>query len=108
MGAVFEATDKRLGRKVALKTLVRGARTADEVADIVSTVADGLSAAHARGLVHRDIKPENVMIRDDGRVALLDFGIAKETASPLTEPLASTLTATGALVGTPMYLAPEQ
>jgi len=77
-------------------------------------VARALAAAHKRGLVHRDIKPENVMVRDDGVVKVLDFGIARRTASSVN-PLASTqgatfetLTGKGVVVGTPQYMAPEQ
>ncbi len=89
----------------------------------VTDVARALGAAHALGLVHRDIKPENVMVRDDGLVKVLDFGIARRAitkeeaaaAGPLDraalEKLAishGTLTAEGVVVGTPMYMAPEQ
>ncbi len=79
-------------------------------------VARGLGAAHAAGIVHRDVKPENVMIRRDGVVKVLDFGVAKKTASlgpalgtTSTEAqIMPTLTARGAVVGTPYYMAPEQ
>jgi eukaryotic-like serine/threonine-protein kinase len=77
-------------------------------------VARALGAAHREGLVHRDIKPENVMVRDDGLVKVLDFGIARRTAAPVdptgkTEQAhIGTLTGKGLVVGTPMYMAPEQ
>lgn len=76
-------------------------------------VARALAAAHKRGLVHRDIKPENVMIRNDGMVKVLDFGIARRTAGPTnaqsaTVPALPTLTVEGAQMGTPVYMAPEQ
>ncbi len=77
-------------------------------------VARALGAAHREGLVHRDIKPENVMVRDDGLVKVLDFGIARRTAAPV-DPTGKTehahigtLTGKGLVVGTPMYMAPEQ
>jgi serine/threonine-protein kinase len=81
----------------------------------LTDVAKALGAAHHLGLVHRDIKPENVMVRDDGVVKVLDFGIARRTAMKAdphapTDAAAAlgTLTADGLVVGTPFYMAPEQ
>jgi eukaryotic-like serine/threonine-protein kinase len=77
-------------------------------------VARALAAAHDRGVVHRDIKPENVMVRRDGLVKVLDFGIARRATAPVdpSAPTAAsslpTLTEQGIQVGTPMYMAPEQ
>jgi eukaryotic-like serine/threonine-protein kinase len=84
-------------------------------AEILATLlaaGRGLAAAHAEGLVHRDFKPENVLVGDDARVKVVDFGLAHEDAGRLDESadvsLSTTLTATGALLGTPAYMAPEQ
>jgi serine/threonine-protein kinase len=78
-------------------------------------VAHALGAAHEHGLVHRDVKPENVMVRNDGVVKVLDFGIARrvrladDPARPNNATLdVATLTQSGAIVGTPLYMAPEQ
>ncbi|MGZ5596415.1 MAG: serine/threonine-protein kinase [Usitatibacter sp.] len=68
---------------------------------IAATVAEGLAYAHERGIVHRDIKPGNIMVLPDGRVKIMDFGIAR-----LHEPTVKTQT--GVLLGSPQYMSPEQ
>ena len=74
--------------------------TVRETLRILSETLDGLSAAHRVGVVHRDIKPENILLNDRGRVQITDFGLAKAASQ-------ATLSATGMLLGTAAYLAPE-
>ncbi|HET6890833.1 MAG TPA: serine/threonine-protein kinase, partial [Pyrinomonadaceae bacterium] len=85
-----------------------------EVLDVGVQIATALSAAHTAGIAHRDIKPENVMIRRDGLVKILDFGLAKllEPPAHVSEPEAPTRvmmnTTPGVLMGTVSYMSPEQ
>src|SRR6266446_1846488 len=81
-----------------------------EILDIAIQVASALSAAHAAGIVHRDMKPENVMIRPDGYIKVLDFGLAKLTETKRSDSAATTLmdTEPGVVMGTARYMSPEQ
>jgi dienelactone hydrolase len=91
--------------------MARGPLPLRDGLDIVLQVARGLLAAHDEGLIHRDIKPENVMIRRDGYVKVLDFGIAllREPGSPTQSLTAGSIeTVTGGAMGTPAYMSPEQ
>ncbi|GAB2755946.1 serine/threonine-protein kinase [Streptomyces bullii] len=107
----FGAYDNRLflvmelveGESLAGVLAGSGALPAERVARIAAQAAAGLAAAHRQGVVHRDIKPGNLLMDADGTVKIGDFGIARFVDDP-----AAALTATGQIVGTSLYLAPER
>ena len=85
-----------------LRELIReGSLSPARAIELAALVADGLGYAHERGVIHRDIKPGNIMVLDDGRVKVMDFGIAR-----LQQPTVKTQT--GVLLGSPQYMSPEQ
>ena len=74
----------------------------EEAFIIIGSILSALTSVHAAGVIHRDLKPANVMFRDDGTIALVDFGSARRDADPVAKTLA------GVVIGTPYYLSPEQ
>ncbi|CAL9480575.1 serine/threonine-protein kinase [Streptomyces sp. NPDC057375] len=95
---VMELVD---GGSLADRVLGRGPVDAAEAARIGIALLDALDTAHAAGILHRDVKPSNVLLAEDGRVVLTDFGVAQVAGS-------TTLTENGSFVGSPEYTAPER
>ncbi len=102
-GLVFLAMELVPGRTLRDVIRSRGRLTPREALDVLDPVLSALAAAHRAGIVHRDVKPENVLLADDGRVKVADFGLARSSLASGAE--ASTQ---GVVMGTVAYLAPEQ
>jgi tetratricopeptide (TPR) repeat protein len=110
---VYETGDSAYGRYIAmefvegttLRPLIRASRSVAEAIDLAIQAAQAIAVAHAAKIVHRDLKPENVMVRPDGYVKVLDFGLARLSSADTNE---ATQTAIGVVVGTLQYMSPEQ
>jgi serine/threonine protein kinase len=113
------------GRRLLVMELVEGETLAqrisraplpvEEALEVSRQIAEGLEAAHEKGVIHRDLKPSNVKLTSEGKVKILDFGLAKALQEPTTTAareesptITDTMTRPGVLLGTAAYMAPEQ
>jgi predicted Ser/Thr protein kinase len=115
VAAVYGLHEDRGVRFLAME-LVRGRSLTDEIVkglspsrvlELAGAIADGLAAAHRQQVIHRDLKPDNIMIGEDGRPKVLDFGLAK-LGGIAPSPEAATTTQAGSILGTISYMSPEQ
>src|SRR6266540_2897355 len=112
-GGILFAVTELLEGQTLRQWLLGAAPDWKKAAAIGRAVAEGLAAAHAKGIVHRDVKPENLFITRDGRIKVLDFGLAHMTPPPLLgsaseTPTLAPETHAGVILGTVGYLSPEQ
>src|SRR5271170_352308 len=106
-GVDFLVTEYIAGMTLDAK-LAAGALPAPDVFRLGLQLAQGLSAAHQQGIVHRDLKPGNLRLTTDGRLKILDFGLAQLMPQPSDQGLTVTLTQSQEVTGTLPYMAPEQ
>ena len=117
-GTKFLVMERVEGETLA-RRLSRGPLPVDEALEVSCEIASGVEAAHAAGVVHRDLKPGNVMFRPDGKIKVLDFGLAREVGTSVasldklldehdSRSAAANLTQEGLALGTPGYMSPEQ
>jgi serine/threonine protein kinase len=107
--AVMELLEGQTFREL----IAGGPLSAKKAVEYGRQIAEGLAAAHARGIVHRDLKPENLFVTRDGHVKILDFGLARQGATPndagqTSSPTVARATEPGTVMGTVGYMAPEQ
>jgi tRNA A-37 threonylcarbamoyl transferase component Bud32/tetratricopeptide (TPR) repeat protein len=113
---IYEIGEAASGRFIAmelvegetLRAIVDRHPTFREIARIGAQMARALAVAHSAGIIHRDVKPENVMLRRDGYVKVLDFGLARLFGEARQSTLAGDVTRTGTAIGTLRYMSPEQ
>ncbi|MDD9938235.1 MAG: serine/threonine-protein kinase, partial [Myxococcales bacterium] len=100
-GIHFISMERVKGESLRQRLDREGVLGLSEIRELVAQICDALEAAHGAGVVHRDLKPDNVLIDREGKVRVIDFGVAKL-------PYVKGVTATGVVMGTPEYMSPEQ
>jgi serine/threonine protein kinase/Tfp pilus assembly protein PilF len=113
IGGVRFLTMERIEGETLEAQIAGAGRPLSEILAVAEPVADALRAAHEKGIAHRDLKPSNIMVGKDGRVRVLDFGLARLSTSASSDdasraPTVSPLTGEGTIVGTVPYMSPEQ
>jgi eukaryotic-like serine/threonine-protein kinase len=113
-GAMFLVLELVPGETLADRLARFGRLALEDALKIATQIAEALEAAHARGIAHRDIKPANIKLTPEGRIKILDFGLAKALSEPreghdLSQTLTRSMgTEAGTILGTPAYMSPEQ
>jgi len=115
---IYDIGESEAGRYIAmefvsgrsLRTLAASQMQGAELTALARQIAQALAVAHEAGIVHRDVKPENILLRDDGLVKILDFGIARLVGGPVMDgsPTVGHDTDTGIVIGSLRYMSPEQ
>src|SRR5208283_1776599 len=112
-GGVSFIVSELVDGETLARMIQRGPLPLRKLVEVSTQICDGLAAAHAAGVVHRDLKPGNIMLTRDGRVKIVDFGLARREAPPSGAESTSDSTTVeashpGMIVGTPRYMSPEQ
>ena len=110
-GGICFITMELVRGKTLAEILPRKGFSLEDFFDIAIPLADAVAAAHQQGITHRDLKPANIMIREDGQLKVLDFGLAKATGDPsnrIGDAFTKSATQPGQIAGTPAYMSPEQ
>ncbi len=107
-GGVSYIVSELVEGETLAQVIQRGPLPLRKLIEVSTQIADGLAAAHAAGVIHRDLKPGNIMLTRDGRVKILDFGLARQDHAPGAESSTMQASHPGVIVGTPGYMSPEQ
>jgi eukaryotic-like serine/threonine-protein kinase len=107
-GGVSFIVSELVDGETLARLIERGPLSLKKLIEVSTQICDGLAAAHAAGVVHRDLKPGNIMLTRDGRVKILDFGLARQERAPGADSTTIEVSHPGMVMGTPGYMSPEQ